>query len=206
MQVSTRLESSSIVGLLDIGRAVHVRDLLVTCELPADAWVGSECDWDLAIVGDEVELPEPNSPAALEVPWASDCWGRILANRHGWNNSEWSLEEDGVLISPIYEEDSDTSKHYEAHLVKATRSGVPSPRDLWLWTAELKIHCYLLNTPHGVLHVYYAGNPDTGPVAMCYELEFTGAETHRMWKLVTDLRKAYRVPRATRKPPGESRT
>jgi hypothetical protein len=203
MIVTTRIETLSPDGLLDIVDAVHVRDLLAACELPSDAWSGLDYNWNLQeIEGTEVELPEPNSPAALEVPWASDCWGRILCNREGWNNSEWSIEQDGILISPIYEEDSDTSRHYQVHLVKATRSGVPSRRDLWLWVAELKAHCYLMKTPHGVLHVFYAGNPDSGPVAMLYEVEFTQAELDRMWKLIMDLRTAYRVPRATRKPPG----
>jgi hypothetical protein len=207
MKVNTRIETLSPDGLLDVETSVHVRDLLATCEQPSDAWVG--CEWNLeAMDGGEVELPEPNSPAALEVPWASDCWGRILCHREGWNNSEWSIEEAGVLISPIYEEDMlrltpEDEKDYQVHLVKATRSGVPSRRDLWLWTAELKVHCHMMRTLHGVLHVYYAGNPDSGPVAMRYEMAFTGIETHRMWKLVTDLRKVYRIPRATRKPPGE---
>jgi hypothetical protein len=191
MRVTTSIESLSPDGLLNLDRPVHVRDLLASCGQPGDAWVGDECDWKPEVVGAEVELPEPNSPASLEVPWASDCWGRILANRYGWNNSEWSIEEEGVLISPVYEEDGE---HYQAHLVKATRAGVPSRRDLWLWFAELKVHCYMLRCPHGVLHIYYAGNPDSGPVAMRYEMLFTEFELDRMWKLVTDLRTAYRAP------------
>lgn len=201
MNVSTSIELLSPGGLLDLDIAVHVRDLLATCEQPSDAWVGAE--WNLEVMDGEVELPEPNSPAALEVPWASDCWGRILCNREGWNNSEWSITEAGVLISPIYEEVVGDSG-YRVHLIKATRSHVPSRRDLWMWTSELKVHCHLLRAPHGVLHVYYSGNPDSRPVAMQYVMEFTQSELDRMWKLVTDLRKTYRIPRATRKPPGEA--
>ena len=187
MNISTRIEPISPIGFLDMLQSIHVAKLLEACDQSSDDWSG---DSDITWLVDN-PLPEPNAGPKLELPWASDCWGRILYHFHSWDATTWSLEESGVLVAPIYLDGQ------QAHLVKAT-SAPPSSMigmaHCWAWVAELKAHCHMLKICRGVLHVCHAAAVDRGAIAMAYEFEFTPQEIDHLWELLLTLRKSYRVP------------
>lgn len=187
VNISTRIESLSPVGFLDMLESVHVAKLLETCDQSSDDW---SADSDITWLVDN-PLPEPNAGPKLELPWASDCWGRILYHFYGWDATTWSIEESGVLAAPVYLDGQ------QAHLVKATTAPSSSTIALdhcWSWVAELKAHCHMLQVCRGTLHICHAGDHNHDPIAMAYELEFTPQEIDHLWQLLLTLKKTYRQP------------
>jgi len=126
--------------------------------------------------------------ASPEVDWASNCLGRALACYYGWDDTAWSIEDSGILFTPVYYD----ARGEKAHLVKTTRR--PVPPDLtgcWHWLAELKAHCRVLGCRRGVLHVYHAADESQEPVLLAYEFEFDRKELEALWDVLVDLRRKY---------------
>lgn len=201
MQTTTKIEAISPTGIVDMLQHVHAARLLESCSLVSDTWA----DGVIAPPSGDGLLPEPNTGPKLELPWASECWGRVLASYCGWDDSAWSVEESGVLIAPVYL-DRDTQ---QAQLVKATLATpeCSQPKDCWCWVAELKAHCHILKVARGVLHICHAANDheDAPALAMAYEFEFTTQEIESLWQLLLTLRKSYRPPRPSLVPAGSDR-
>lgn len=156
---------------------VHVTDLLKMAESVDDY------------------LPDSNGlepSSTLEIPWASDALGRMLCARYGWDDTAWTIEESGILATPVYV-DLDLQ---EAQLVKVTRDTPAS--DLtryWRWVSELKCICHMIGMARGTLHVCHTGGQGDDPILLAYTYAFTPQDLTSLWGVLLEMKKNYRIPK-----------
>lgn len=179
--VELRIEMSGDAIPLDLS-PVHVVDLLKLTESVDDYLPNSEG-------------LQPSS--TLEIPWASDALGRMLCAIYGWDDSAWTIEESGILATPVYY-DRDLQ---EAQLVKVTHdSPATDPARYWRWVAELRCLCYLLKINRGSLHVCHAGHVNTNAIVLGYTYVFDSQETAALWGVLLSLKQIYRIPKENLQP------
>jgi len=170
------LELTDQPHLLQFRRGVHVTELLRRFGGTTMDWLTSSCT--------DGELAEDAEDANYELPWASECLGRILSSRYGWVDDAWSIEESGIVVAPAYfGRDRD-----EAHLCKATSRSIPADLSgYWRWVAELKALCHVLGCSRGILHVCHSPAPGED-IVLAYGFQFEPQDLDGLWGLLLDWR------------------
>ena len=174
--IEIRIELSGEEIPLDIS-PVHVTDILKLVE-GVDDYLPS---------GDGSQLA-----SSLEIPWASDALGRMLCRLYGWCDDAWTIEESGILATPVYY----SRDGQEAQLIKCTYEG--PAEDLhryWRWRSELVALCHLLHITRGTLHVCHTPRQDREAILLAYTYEFPPQEITSLWDMLLTLKTSYRVPK-----------